>query len=46
MSEKHMERYFEEREWCFYNRKNRYIFRDALKRTVPTDNTTYRELVA
>ena len=43
MSEKRMERYYEELEWRFNNRKNRYTFRDAPKRIVPTDNITYRE---
>ena len=46
MSEKHMDRYLEELEWRFNNRKNPYIFRDTLKRTVRTGNLTYRDLVA
>ena len=31
MSVKHMDRYLEELEWCFNNRGNRSIFRDAIR---------------
>ncbi len=46
MSEKHMDRYLEEFEWRFNNRKNPHIFMDTLRRIVQTDPMTYRELVA
>ena len=45
MSVKHLDRYLEELEWRFNNRKNPHIFRDALKRIVNTGNLTYRRLV-
>ena len=46
MSEKHMDRYLEEFEWRFNNRKNPHIFVDTLKRIVRTPHLTYRDLVA
>ena len=46
MSAKHLDRYLEELEWRFNNRKNPHIFRDTLKRIMNTDKLTYRELVA
>ena len=46
MSRKHMDRYLEELEWRFNNRKNPHIFRDTLERIMNTGNLTYRELVA
>ena len=46
MSRKHLDRYLEELEWRFNNRKNPHIFRDTMKRIVNTGNLTYRELVA
>ena len=42
-----MDRYLEELEWRFNNRKNPHIFRDTLARSIMnTGNLTYRELVA
>jgi transposase-like protein len=46
MSSKHMDRYLEEFEWRFNNRKNPHIFLDTLRRIVRTPHMTYRELVA
>ena len=46
MSSKHLDRYLEEFEWRFNNRKNPHIFMDTLRRIVQTDPMTYRELVA
>ena len=46
MSVKHMDRYLEELEWRFNNRKNPYIFRDALRRIMNTDPLQYNELIA
>ena len=46
MSRKHLDRYLEELEWRFNNRKNPHIFRDTLLRILNTGNLTYRELVA
>ncbi len=45
MSAKHMDRYLEELEWRFNNRKNPHIFRDTLRRIVTTGSMPYRELV-
>ena len=45
MSAKHMDRYLEELEWRFNNRKNPHIFMDTLRRIVNTDHLTFRELV-
>ena len=45
MSAKHMDRYLEELEWRFNNRKNPHIFLDTLRRIVNTDPLTYRRLV-
>jgi len=46
MSVKHMDRYLEELEWRYNNRKNPHIFRDTLRRIMRTNTLTYRELVA
>ena len=46
MSVKHMDRYLEELEWRYNNRKNPYIFRDALRRIMNTDPLQYKELIA
>ena len=46
VSAKHLDRYLEELEWRFNNRKNEHIFRDTLKRIVTTDTLTYRRLIA
>ena len=45
MSVKHLDRYLEELEWRFNNRKNPQIFHDTLKRIVNTGTMTYRQLV-
>ena len=46
MSVKHMDRYLEELEWRYNNRKNPHIFRDTLARIMNTKPMEYRELVA
>ena len=46
ISVKHLDRYLEELEWRFNNRKNPHIFHDTMKRIVNTGTLTYRELVA
>lgn len=46
MSVKHMDRYLEELEWRYNNRKNKYIFRDALRRIMHTEPLEYKELIA
>ncbi len=46
VSAKHLDRYLEELEWRFNNRKNEHIFRDTLKRIVTTDTLTYKRLIA
>ena len=46
MSRKHLDRYLEELEWRFNNRKNPHIFRDTLKRIMNTGSLTYKALVA
>ena len=46
MSEKQLDRYLEEFEWRFNNRRNPHIFIATLKRIVNTEPLTYRELVA
>ena len=46
MSEKHLDRYLEEFEWRFNNRKNPHIFIDTLRRIVNTPHLTYREIVS
>ena len=46
MSVKHMDRYLEELEWRYNNRKNPHIFRDTLKRIMQTQPLEYQKLVA
>ena len=46
MSVKHMDRYLEELEWRYNNRKNPHIFRDTLARIMTTKPLEFRELVA
>ena len=46
MSVKHMDRYLEELEWRYNNRKNPHIFRDTLARIVKTKPLEYQKLVA
>ena len=46
VSGKHLDRYLDEFEWRFNNRKNPYLFRDTLKKLVTTDALEYKELIA
>ena len=45
VSAKHLDRYLEELEWRFNNRKNSHIFVDTLRRILTTNALQYRELV-
>ena len=45
VSRKHMDRYLEELEWRFNNRKNDHIFTDTLRRILNTETLPYRNLV-
>lgn len=45
ISAKHMDRYLEELEWRFSNRKNQYLFMDTLRRIVRTEPMTYQQLI-
>lgn len=45
VSAKHLDRYLEELEWRFSNRKNKYLFMDTLRRIVRTDPMTYQQLI-
>ena len=44
VSPKYLDRYLEELEWRFSNRKNQYIFMDTLRRIVRTEPLTYAAL--
>lgn len=46
VSKKHLERYLDEFEFRFNNRKNPYIFRDALKELMDAPRLTFAELTA
>lgn len=46
VSVKHLDRYLDELEFRFNNRRNPYIFRDALQRMVCCNNLEYKELVS
>ena len=46
VSEKHLDRYIEEFEWCYSNRDNDHIFIDTLRRIVNTEHLIYEKLVA
>lgn len=46
VSVKHLDRYLDELEFRFNNRRNPYIFRDALQRMVCCGNLEYKELVS
>lgn len=46
VSAKHLDRYLDEFEWRFNNRKNPYLFRDTLMKLVSSDNMEYKELTA
>ena len=45
ISAKHLDRYLEELEWRFNNRKNAHIFTDTLRRILHAEALPYRELV-
>ena len=46
VSAKHLDRYLDEFEWRFNNRKNPYLFRDTLLKLVESGNMKYKELTA
>ncbi|MCZ7582669.1 MAG: IS1595 family transposase [Deltaproteobacteria bacterium] len=46
VSKKHLAAYLDEFEFRYNNRKNRYIFRDAMREIVGAGNMEYRELTA
>lgn len=46
VSKKHLARYLDEFEFRFNNRKNRFIFRDALKELVTAEHIEYKQLTA
>lgn len=46
LSEKHLDRYLDELEWRFNNRKNPYLFADTLKKLLGSGKLEYKELVA
>lgn len=46
VSRKHLDRYLDEFEFRFNNRKNAYLFRDTLTRMVQGEKLTYEELTA
>lgn len=46
ISEKHLDRYIDEFEFRYNNRKNPYLFRDTLHKLVTTDAMTYEQLTA
>lgn len=46
LSCKHLPAYLDEFEFRFNNRKNPYIFRDAMVKMIRSDNMEYKELVA
>lgn len=46
ISAKHVDRYLDEFEWRFNNRKNLYLFRDTLTRLVSAKAMPYEELTA
>ncbi len=46
VSAKHLDKYLDELEWRFNNRKNPYLFRDTLAKLLGSSNLEYKELVA
>jgi transposase-like protein len=46
VSHKHLDRYLDEFEFRFNNRKNQYLFRDMLRKLVTTDHLEYKRLTA
>jgi ISXO2 transposase-like protein len=46
VSHKHLDRYLDEFEFRYNNRKNPYLFRDTITRLVTTDAMPYEQLTA
>ena len=46
VSHKHLDRYLDEFEFRYNNRKNAYLFRDTLKKLVTSEHIEYKELTA
>jgi len=46
VSEKHLNAYLDELEFRFNNRKNPFLFREAMKKLVSSENLTYQELTS
>lgn len=46
VSRKHLDRYLDEFEFRYNNRKNKYLFRDTLMRLVRAEAMPYEELTA
>ena len=46
ISAKHIDRYLDEFEWRFNNRKNPYLFRDTLLRLIDAKSLPYEKLTA
>ena len=46
VSRKHLDRYLDEFEFRYNNRKNAYLFRDTLRRLVTSEHIEYKELTA
>ena len=46
LSAKHLQAYLDELEWRFNNRKNPYLFRDTLIRSLQSENLEYKILTA
>jgi transposase-like protein len=46
VSVKHLDRYLQELEWRFSNRKNPFLFRDTLLQMIDSENMTYAKLTA
>lgn len=44
LSVKHLDKYLDEVEWRFNNRKNRFLFRDTMKALISSDTLTYKAL--
>lgn len=46
VSEKHLDAYLDEFEWRFNNRKNPYLFRDAIIKLIQAPNLKYKKLIS
>jgi hypothetical protein len=44
VSTKHLAAYLQEMTWRFNNRKNPFLFRDAILKLIASDNLEYKEL--